>query len=63
MKNLIETFNLKGRVNTHYFNGYGFTNKTKDVKEKLELKGLIKGVNFKIIQLNGSKTKTQIVAI
>lgn len=59
MKNLIAQFEKNGKVNTHYFNGYGFTNKTKQVKEKLTLLGYL----FEIKNIIGSKTRTQIIAI
>ncbi len=59
MKNLINTFITTGKVNTHYFNGYGFTNKTKQVKEALtDL-----GYKFEVKQIMGAKTRTQIVSL
>jgi hypothetical protein len=61
MKNLIAKLEAKGTVNTHYFNGYGFTNKTKQVKEALEAKGLIKGVDFEIKQVFENNSRTKIV--
>lgn len=63
MKTLINTFETTGKVNTHYFNGYGFTNKTKQVKEALNAKGLVSGVDFEIKNIMGAKTRTQIVKL
>jgi formate-dependent phosphoribosylglycinamide formyltransferase (GAR transformylase) len=59
MKNLISQFEKTGKVNTHYFNGYGFTNKTKEVKEAL----INLGYKFYVKNIMGSKTRTQIIAI
>ena len=59
MKNLISTFEKTGKVNTHYFNGYGFTNKTKQVKEAL----IALGYNFEIINIMGNNTRTKIVKL
>lgn len=59
MKNLIAQFEKTGKVNTHYFNGYGFTNKTKQVKEALTSLGY----NFEIKNIMGNNTRTQIIAI
>ena len=53
MKKYLEQFLDKGKVVTHYFNGYGFTDKTKQVREFFEAKGLVKGKDFKIINLIG----------
>lgn len=61
MKNLIATLESKGTVTTHYFNGYGFTNKTKQVKEVLEAKGLINGNDFLIKQIFEAKSRTKII--
>jgi len=63
MKNLVNTFETKGKVNTHYYNGYGFTNKTNQVKKSLEAKGLINGIDFEIKNLMGVNTRTQIIKI
>lgn len=63
MKKLFETFKSKGKVNTHYFNGYGFTNKTNKFKNYLQSKGLIKDIDFCIININGEKTKNQILKL
>lgn len=63
MKNLISTFETTGKVNVHYFNGYGFTNKTKQVKEKLESQGFVNGVDFEIKNIMGEKTRTQIIKL
>lgn len=63
MKYLFKQFESKGKVSTHYFNGYGFTNKTKQMKDYLEGKGLIKGIDFEIKHVMGCKTRTKILKI
>lgn len=63
MKRHLEQFIKTGKVVTHYFNGYGFTNKTKQVKLYFETHGLINGKDFKIVNFMGEKSRTKIVKL
>ncbi len=60
---IVNNFLLTGKTVTHYFNGYGFTNKTNQVKKELEAMGLKSGIDFKFENVMFDKGRTIVVKL